>query len=285
MKQSIGYEYEALFDVQGLTELEKSMSLWRSEPSEIRLGKMGYRTKTTKAGNMLEFDVYPIFGRSQEQSARKAMKQVSSERMQQVNLRNARRRIIQLANANFTDQDIHLTLTYACAPEYEQVQKDVRNFLARVKRMRKRLGLEEAKYIYVIESNESGLKKRLHVHMLLSGGIAREELEKLWRRGWANADRLQPDESGLAAIARYIVKEQRNRRKWCASKNLTKPQVRISDTKLSNGRVKRIARELPMEAKEILRKVYPGYEYVECQVHHSDRVDGVYIRGLMRKIT
>lgn len=284
MKWNIGYEYEALFDVQGLTELEKNMGLWRAERSDIRLGKMGYRTKTTKAGSMLEFDIYPVWGRDQEQKARKAMKQVTPERMQRVNLYNARRRIIQLANANFTNHDIHLTLTYAQAPAYEQAQKDVRNFLARLKRLRKKLGLPELKYIYAIEGNEEGGKTRLHVHMLLSGGIDREEVEKLWQRGYANADRLQPDENGLAAIARYIIKEQRNRRKWCASKNLKKPQVRVSDTKLSCSRVKRIARELPQEAKKVLRKVYPGYEYVECQVHYSDRVDGVYIRGLMRRI-
>lgn len=284
MVHKLGYEYEALFDVQGLTELEKSMGLWRTERSDILRGRMGYRTKTTKAGRMLEFDIYPVYGRSQEQAARQAMKQVSPERMQRINLRNAQRRIIQLANCNFTDSDVHLTLTYAQAPEYEQAQKDVRNFLARLKRMRKRVGLPELKYIYAIEGNEEGVKRRLHVHMLISGGIEREEIEKLWQRGYANCDRLQPNEHGLAEIARYIIKEQRNRRKWCSSKNLKKPQVRVSDTKLSCAKVRRIARELPLEAKEVLRKAYPGYEYVECQVHYSDRVDGVYIRGTMRRI-
>lgn len=284
MQYRIGYEYEALFDVQGLTELEKSMGLWRAERSDIRLGKMGYRTKTTKAGGMLEFDVYPVFGRDQEQKARRAMQQVTPERMERVNLLNARRRIVQLANANFTADDVHLTLTYASVPPYEQAQRDVRNFIARLKRLRKRMGLPELKYIYAIEGNDDGRKERIHVHMLLSGGVPREQVEQLWQRGFANCDRLQPTERGLEAVARYIIKEQRNRRKWCASKNLKKPQVRVSDTKLSNRKVRELARELPQVAKEILRRAYPGYEYVECTVHYSDRVDGVYIRGLMRRL-
>lgn len=287
--RQLGYAWEALFDVEGLTALEKSMEPWKPMRSDIRVGKMGYRTKTTKAGRMLEFDIYPIFGREQEKQARRAMMQVTPERMRQVNLYNARRRIVQLANANFDERDLHLTLTYAQAPDYAQAQKDVRNFLARLRRLRRKAKLPELKYIYAIEDNQAGRKTRLHVHMLLSGGISREAIEALWAKGYANADRLQPDENGLAAIARYIIKqgdsgETRGRRRWCASRNLRKPQVRVSDTKLSNSRVKRLARELPQEAREVLRRVYPGYEYVALEVHFSDRVDGVYIRGTMRRI-
>ena len=287
--RQLGYAWEALFDVEGLTALEKSMETWKAERSDIRVGKMGYRTKTTKAGRMLEFDIYPIFGREQEKQARRAMMQVTPERMRQVNLYNARRRIVQLANANFGEEDLHLTLTYAQAPDYHQAQKDVRNFLCRLRRLRRKAGLPELKYIYAIEDNQAGRKTRLHVHMLLSGGISREAIEALWAKGYANADRLQPDENGLAAIARYIIKqgdsgETRGRRRWCASRNLRKPQVRVSDTKLSNTKVKRLARELPQEAREVLRRVYPGYEYVALEVHFSDRVDGVYIRGTMRRI-
>ncbi|MGN0777730.1 MAG: hypothetical protein ACI4MJ_01150 [Aristaeellaceae bacterium] len=287
--EKLGYAYEALFDVQAITELERSMAPWRAERSDIRVGKLGYRTKTTKAGPMLEFDIYPIYGRQQDRQARKALGQATPERMRQVNLYNARRRVIQLANANFGPRDIHLTLTYAQAPDYSQAQKDVRNFLARVRRIRRKVGLPELKYIYAIEDNQNGKKARLHVHMLMNGGVAREQLEQLWAKGYANADRLQPDENGLAAIARYIIKqgerEGGSRRKWCASKNLKKPKVRVSDTKLSNSRVKKLARQLPMEAQEVLGKVYPGYAYVACEVYFSDRMDGVYIRGTMRRVS
>lgn len=127
------------------------------------------------------------------------------------------------------------------------------------------------------------MKKRIHAHMLISGGIDRAELEKLWARGYANAYSLQPDERGLEGLARYMVKSQKNRRKWSCSKNLKKPQVRVSDCKLSNGKVKRMARSLPNEARDILSRAYPGYTFVDCRVKFSDQVDGVYIRALLRR--
>lgn len=280
--QRIGWEYEALFDVAEATELEQR--LWQTMPSAIRVGSMGYRTKTTKAGKRLEVDVYPLFGYMDRRKANRAMTQATPETMRRVNLANAKRKIIQLADANFDEKDIHLTLTYENPPTYMQCQKDVVNFLRAVKRRREKRGLPELKYIYVIEDNEDGVKKRIHIHILMNGGMERDEIDALWAKGYANTDRLQPNERGLEEIARYLVKSQKNRRKWCCSKNLKKPQVRVSDCKLSNSKVKRIARDLPNEAKGILRKAYPGYEYVECKVKFSDQVDGCYIRALMRKI-
>lgn len=280
--QGIGWEYEALFDVEKRTELE--MRLWENLPTEIRVGKMGYRTRTTLAGEQLTVEVYPIFGREQEGRARTALKQRTPESMARVNLRNARRRIVDLANANFTKEDLHVTMTYAQAPDYERAQKDMVNFIARVKRLRTRRGLPELKYIYAIEDNEDGEKKRIHVHMLLSGGISREEIERCWKKGLINADRLKPDENGLEAIARYLTKAQKNRKKWVSSKNLKKPRVRVSDTKLSNSKVRRMAVGLENEAKEVLRKAYPGWEYVACRVSFSDVVDGCYIRAKLHRI-
>lgn len=280
--QRIGWEYEALFDVEGMTELEQQ--LWQANPCSIKVGSMGYRTKTTRAGKRLEVDVYPVFGYQDRMRARAAKQQITPETMRRVNLSNAKRKIVQLADANFTEEDIHLTLTYENPPIYSRCQRDVVNFLAAVKRRRAKKGLPELKYIYVIEDDEDGIKKRIHVHILMSGGMSREELEELWAKGYANADRLQPDERGLEAVARYLVKSQRNRRKWCSSKNLKKPDVRVSDCKLSNAKVKKIARNLPNEAKDIMRRAYPGYEFVECKVKFSDQVDGCYIRALMRKV-
>lgn len=278
--ERIGWAYEALFDAEP-TALEQR--IWESMPSGIRVGSMGYRTKTTKAGRRLEVDIYPMWGRLDYTRANRALKQVTPETMRRVNESNARRRLIQLADANFDEHDLHLTLTYEHAPCYSRAQKDIGNFIKAVRRRRQKAGLPEMKYIYVIEDNEDGMKKRIHAHMLISGGIDRAELEKLWARGYANAYSLQPDERGLEGLARYMVKSQKNRRKWSCSKNLKKPQVRVSDCKLSNGKVKRMARSLPNEAREILSRAYPGYTFVDCRVKFSDQVDGVYIRALLRR--
>lgn len=279
----MAWEYELLFDAEaGQTDMPL---LWQSIPTEVRVGRMGYRTKTTKAGPRLETEIYPIFGREQTGRLRAARQNATPEAVAKLNYERSRRYMIQLADANFTEEDISLTLTYnGQPPEYEEAQKDIRNFLARVKRLREKRGMDPLKYIYTIEDSKDGRLARIHVHMLMNGGLDRTELEKMWAKGYANADRLQPDENGLEAIARYMTKQQRNRRKWSSSKNLKKPKVRTSDTKVSNGRVKAIARDYMNEAKPVMEKLYPGYQFVKAKVYYSDIVDGVYIRATMRKI-
>ena len=152
-----------------------------------------------------------------------------------------------------------------------------------MRRKREQRGLDELKYVYTIEDAEDGKKKRIHIHAIINGGISREELERIWEKGYANADHLQPDENGLEAIARYITKQQRNRRKWARSRNLKQPKVRTSDTKVSNARVRRLAVDFPNSAKEIMEKLYPNYTHTKTIMRFSDVVDGAYIRCVMRE--
>lgn len=285
----MSWEYEALFDVQPgqngtLTDGGwDADGIWRDIPTETRVGRMGYRTRTIKAGPRLEVEIYPIFGREASGRARAARQNVTPEAVRRLNEERSRRRVVQLADANFTADDIHLTLTYRQAPTYEQAQKDLKNFLRTLKRRREQRELPPLKYIYSIEGDNDGNRERIHVHMLISGGIDRLELEAIWAKGYANADRLQPNEFGLEAVARYITKQQRNRRKWCCSRNLTKPKRRTSDTKVSNARVRRLVLDFPNSAKEIMEKLYPGYTHTQTILRYSDVLDGAYIRCLMRK--
>ena len=276
-------EWSAIFGAQDMTELERQ--LWGMQHTGIPAGRLGYRTRTILSGDILESELFPIWGRRYEKQARQAREKITLERMERANRQAAIRRVIRLANTNFTARDLHLTLTYAeKPPTYEQAQKDVRNFLRRVKRLREKKNLEPAKYIYVIEEDNSGEKVRIHAHMLISGGLSREELEACWRKGWANADRLQPNEEGLANIAKYITKAQRNRKKWIYSRGLKQPKVRTSDTKVTARRVERMAEELPQVWKEELRKIWPAWEPVSCEVYRSDSMPGVFIRAQMRRV-
>lgn len=285
----MSWEYEALFDVP-VTESQTDLMSWMDEGerkrlTNIRVGAMGYRTKTTVAGPRLEAEVYPIFGRDTSATLRRAKKtNVTPEKVQRLNRERAVRHLIQLADANFGEQDIHLTLTYRNAPTYERARKDMRNFCLRLKRAREKAGLPELKYIYTIEGDDDGKKERIHIHMLTNGDMDRAEVERIWEKGWTNADRLQPDENGLEAIARYLVKQQKNRKKWCASRNLKQPKSRTSDSRCSRGQVKRIAFDMRNEAKAQMEKIYPGYQFVSCQVRYSDIVDGAYIRCIMRRM-
>ena len=286
----MSWEYEALFDVPVTGMSQATLMSWmeegeRKKQTNIRIGQMGYQTKTTVAGPRLEAEVYPIFGRSTEATLRRAKKtNVTPEKVQRLNRERSIRHLVQLADANFDERDIHLTLTYAKAPSYERAKKDMRNFCLRLKRLREKRGLPELKYIYTIEGDDDGQKERIHIHMLTNGDMDREEIERIWAKGYANADRLQPDENGLEAIARYLVKQQKNRRKWCASRNLIQPRWRTSDSRCSRGQVKRIAFDIRNEAKVQMEKIYRGYQLVSCVVRYSDIVDGAYIRCVMRRL-
>ena len=143
--------------------------------------------------------------------------------------------------------------------------------------------------------------------------ISREELEAIWKKsaaggGYANADRLQPGNTGLDAIvtymakqlwargmkrtgkedeieeiARFMTRHPGKRRKWSRSHNLKLPKVRTSDSRCSNAVVKRIAQDFRNDARAEMEKVYPGYSFVRCAVYYSDVIDGVFIRCVMRR--
>jgi hypothetical protein len=264
------------------------------EPSFIPVGKMGYRRRTTVSGLRIDAEVFPVFGRNQRGELRRMKSQITREAQQRANDERSRRHLIQLVEGNFSERDVSITLSYdGAAPDPERVDKDIRNFIARVKRARDRRGLGELKYIYAIGGDEmpsagySG--KRPHVHMIMSGGIDRDELEKIWGKGYANADRLQQRDDGLGGIAVYFTRQKQDRpekpgaRKWRGSRNLKQPVPRSRDARVTNSRVKRIAHDFRNEAKDIMEKLYPGYVLQECTVRYSDFVDGVYIRCVLRR--
>ena len=288
------WEFEGLFDAEIDPDDQTMLSeFWRDEKTGIKLGRMGYRRRTTKAGSRIEAEVYPVFGRNDREKARAARRNITPEAQQKLNVERSARHLILLVEENFSEKDLAMGLNYqGTPPDDDRVRKDLRNFLNKVKRLREKRGLPELKYIYAIGGDEmpspgySG--KRPHVHLILSGGLTREELEEIWEKGYANADHLQPNENGLEALARYLAGQQRNRikgrRRWVASRNLRKPKQRTNDTKVSNGRVKRLAHDFPNSAKEIMEKLFPGYGHVKTIMRYSDIVDGVYIRAVLRKI-
>ena len=286
MRKRVPREYEELFCVGELTEMEKR--LYGGDPYRERVGGMHYCTKTEKAGDTLVLTVYPILGRSDRAKAEAARKAMSRERQTRYNRERARRRLALLMDANFGKNDLHVTLTYrGTPPDYEQARKDVRNYLRAVKRMREKAGLPEMKYIYVLEEEGAdGEKRRIHVHLMMTGGISREALEEKWGRGYANCDRLQPEEgNGLIELARYFTKleQEKHRRAWSASKNLRKPRTTVSRTRMSNAKVRRLCQEIPGNAAEIMGKLYPAYKLGAVEPYVSDWIPGVYLRIRLRR--
>ena len=285
----MGWEFEDLFNNR-VTEDGGFLS----EASFIPVGKMGYRRRTTVSGPRIDAEVFPVFGRGQKGEIRRAKSQVTREAQQRANDERSRIHLIQLVEANFSEKDVAIGLDYAGqAPTQERIDKDIRNFIARVKRARAKAGLPELKYIYAIGGDEMPARgytgKRPHVHMIMNGGIGRDELEKIWKHGRANCDRLQPRDDGLGGIAVYFTRQKQDRpekpgvRKWRGSRNLKQPVRRSRDARMPNSRVRRIAYDFRNQAKDVMERLYPGYVFQDCQVRYSDVVDGVYIRCVMRR--
>lgn len=307
----MAWEYDGLFNNR-LTDHGDMVNGILAEDLDLRVGQMGYKTRTTTAGTRLEAELFPIYGRAKMGKVRAAKKNQTKEAQERANHARSIRREIMLAEANFTNKDYFLHLTYKDAPSFERAEKDVRNFLQRVKYLRKKRGMEDLKYICVIEDGEG--KKRIHVHMLISGGIHRDELKRIWdsstvsgggiikaepldttngmegavvymaKELWAKGYRNNADEDEIDGIARYMVNHVTKKRSWRNSRNLTEPDVSTSASKFSNRKVKKVARDFRATAREIMERTYPGYRFIQCAVYYSDVVDGVYIRAVMRRL-
>lgn len=239
-----------------------------------------YREKMYQCGEYLDVDIYPVF--EQPIRSRKAKYKETPDTQKKLNQRNAERKLARLLNTNFTENDDQLNLTYADSyhPETaEQAQRDVQNFLRRLKRYRQKKGLPELKYVFVTEQGKrSG---RFHHHLVISGGVLPAEYANIWGRGYTNLRPLQFTDDGLVGIAKYLIKEPTLSKRWCASRNLEQPTEIKRDGKISNKRVNEIA-EGYADVREELEKRYDGYRLVECESYFSEYTNKYYLAVRMR---
>ena len=224
--------------------------------------------------NYMEIDLYPISEREKGASLSAKRRQASSRIQQNLNARNARRYFIQLLNANFTESDIHWTGTYddAHLPDsIEQADHDLELFLRRVRSQSRKRGLPAPRFIAVTEWREEGdglPAVRVHHHVVLSCGLSRDELERLWYRGKdkerlgiTNADRLQFDRESLERLANYLTKYTNRKRRWRQSRGLEKPQrPRPNDGKYTRRQLERLVTSGAVCDSEFWRRKYQGWE-------------------------
>lgn len=249
----------------------------------------GYLEKEIHAGGNLYIELYPYWNTKPAEVAEavKVSTTRAAQRMQ--NERNARKRFIQLLNCNFGNEDYHLTLTYndtgGPLPGIDEVQRDIRNFIRRWQRQRRAAGLGKGKYMYVIEGADNG-EKRIHAHIIMTGGLIREQIEDTWPYGYANADRLQPDESGLEGLGRYLTKDPKGKKRWGGSKGLIQPEIYIRPCTLSHKEIADIERDR-YSAQQHIAARYPGYYLSDpersVEVRTSPFVAGSYISVRLTK--
>lgn len=244
-------------------------------------GRKFNREQIHVCGNYLDADIYPVF---QKPGKRRARCKPSSEIQKRLNQRNAEKKLTRLIHANFSEEDIALHLTYRSGEEpadEEAAQRDLSNFLRRLKRRYAKAGLE----LRYISTTEYGKKTgRVHHHLIISGGFDRDEAEKLWGKGYANSKRLQFEDEGLGALAHYMAKDHRFYKRWNQSRNLIMPTPVQYDGKISGEDIEEMRDAIDERAAHIyFEERYPEFELLSAEYINNSCNGGTYIRIEMRR--
>ena len=240
----------------------------------------------------LEVDIVPVTNMPE---AGKEKTKESSQAQKNLNDKRSKRRFVQIANANFGEDDLHISATYNeehLPMTLKEAEKNVHNYLDRVKRRMKRVTGQDLKYMLVTEytpdEEDEDKAVRIHHHIIINGGLSRDDLELMWSTtrinwnkandreyrkkidyiGFVNCDRLQPNENGIEGLVNYINKRKKGCKKWSTSMNLEKPKEKKNDHKYSFRKLRELAKT--PEDKEVWRKQYPGYEPTKIDFQYND---------------
>ena len=122
---------------------------------------MPYYEKRIESGPMVEISRH-FASRSGRAIPRSANRAETPESHAEVNERNAQKQMQRLIYANFAQKDLFVTFTHEAELTEERAMAEERNLIDRLKRLRRKKGLPELKYIAVTE--EQG---RWHHHLCL----------------------------------------------------------------------------------------------------------------------
>lgn len=274
--------------------------------------KMFYREKKTDCGLYREVDVIPRTDNAERavKGKRGKRKKATEPKQRDLNDKNAKRYLVQLGNGNFGENDLHVSATYTdhdLPDTTEEAERIVSNYLRRIAYRRNKLGIEPLKYILV---TEYGFHKddeaqehpiRVHHHIIMNGGLSRDEVEMMWtnqrinwkkykedpekymgtvkKMGWVNTDRIQTNENGIEALCKYVVKNPQGKKRWSSSRNLERPIIHPpADHKYSKAKVEQVVKSGDA-GKEFFEKQFPEYSISEVKPeYHEDTGWHIYVK-------
>ena len=210
---------------------------------------MRYR-KTIVSGDVIEIEEYTTRVALNQCRPRSGKQLKTDDSKSELNRRNALKKLCRLINANFGEGDLFITLTHKEEIDPDTAEKELTNFLRRLKRYRQRNDMPQLKYIAVTETGA----RREHHHAIINA-IPQDAINQLWGKGRVMTSVIEPggDYTGLAI---YITKDQHEpgKRRWRQSKNLKQPEITVK--RLKSNKV---------------RKLYPpkGYVVVENYEYFS----------------
>lgn len=244
-------------------------------------GRSFQREQVYVCGDFIDADIYPVF---QPAGKRRSRCRPTSSVQARLNQRNAEKKLTRLVHLNFGPDDLALHLTYAAGSEPESeddAQRLLQNYIRRLKRLYKKREIE-LKYISCTEyGKKSG---RAHHHLIVSGGVDRDLIERAWGRGYANTKRLQFNDSGVSGLAHYMAKDHRFFRRWNGSRNLTHPEPAVFDGKLSSADIGEICDAIDSRTAHIwFEERFPEYVLVDAGYEVNPINRGIYIHYDMRR--
>lgn len=247
---------------------------------------MAKRKKTITAGRIVKTILYTAPEPRDGERTRAEKSRMTTAAQKAMNDKSARARLEMLIAANFTRQDLFVTLTYrdsALPPKRARAVQLVRQFIKDLRKHRTARG-QELRYIYTTEEKHG--EGRLHHHLVINGtGRDIEAIRSLWTYGDI-VDIEQVDENDYAALAMYITKESVEGRPvgaqmWTRSRNLKQPIVETcfvpDDTTLS----------VPpgcdtLEMKEE-RTEWGGYSYIKYRLPEPKTGQMSFVNGRYTK--
>ena len=273
------YDYESCYDKRFDELTGEFLNSVVKPPSGV-----AYTTATIKAGNQLEVEIYPSFKKDIPDMIRRYKQKKHSgtnENQKNVNDRNSKKKLIRLIHENFYTGDYWCTLTFKDEPvDLETAEKLSKNFFRRINRARKKKGLENAKYVYVIEEGTYGTE-RFHLHMIMDNGLSKEEVEQKWGLGLVNIRTLNYyKEENFIGVCKYMMKDEetykrtafrlKGKRRWGSSKgNLTIPKPSKNRTKMNKKKVMDMVLHQDGIGEKLERE-YPSYQFKEVEIRYND---------------
>lgn len=201
-----------------------------------------YIKKTITSGDIVEVEKHFIT-RHGKGKRRASPTNPTPQDVEQINERNAEKKLRRLMNANFTKNDYHTVLTYRKEERLSitDSKKAISDFLKKLRAEYKKQG-SELKYIVVTEYGTVANPKAIHHHLMINN-IGIEHITKHWKYGKVNITPIYSED--LGELANYFVKEtklkngatrQKGEKRWSSSRNLAKPIIKVEKIKANSWR-------------------------------------------------
>lgn len=223
--------------------------------------------------------------------SRKTRSRASPPKIKKMNDSNSRKHFRWLLFNNFGQNDycVHLTFDEDHLKKgIDDCKREFGNYIKRLKRLYTKHELV-LKYLYVAEGTDDG--SRFHYHLIINGGIPRDDVERLWKCGErTNCDRLQLDKDGtLTALSEYLMKSQSTKKKcercWNGSHNLKRPDVTTDDNKVSRRTMRKIQDAARNdEVQMIMNRIYPKFKIIDYEIGQNPVTGRDYARFRMVRL-